>query len=383
LTPREEVPTMRPEVMMSRRSWGSIYQRPDSPRWYIRYPSGTRTASGRTSYVVRAVGTKKEAKAALKELRKRLLVGELRPPTRSRGSVTDTTLATAIEEYKRTLGRTKDHGIGGCPVTSLDTRSIEQFLATLENLAPASVRGHLATISASLNRLVKQDRLDENPAAQIRPPKAKTAARAVLNRTEVGKLLDACEPVPQLRTLVLAGLFTGARLGELLDLRWCDVDFERRVLVVRRSKTGNVGTIRIHPTLEPEIRAHRTRLGRIPDARERIFPPLRGGSKRWRMDKLIIEAFDRAGIRRPGVCFHALRNTFATRYLEAGGNPRNLQALLGHSQLRTTEVYLRTVDEVSALEVEAVDVGVKAPEHTRSVPVRREGRPQKRRKPSA
>ena len=76
------------------------------------------------------------------------------------------------------------------------------------------------------------------------------------------------------------------------------------------------------------------------------------------MDKLMNETIKTAGIHRKGMCFHALRNTFATRYLEAGGNPRNLQRLLGHAQLRTTEIYARSVDEQTATEVRSLDVGL-------------------------
>ena len=131
------------------------------------------------------------------------------------------------------------------------------------------------------------------------------------------------------------GLYLGLRVTEIADLDVADVDLAARSVFVRQGKGNRDRYVRISEKLAPFLQSW------IGERREGILIEGRNGRRvhgrtiRWRLAR----AARLAGIA-VHVHPHLLRHTFATHFLETGGNIRNLQALLGHSDLATTAVYL-------------------------------------------
>ena len=119
----------------------------------------------------------------------------------------------------------------------------------------ATVNRALMVIGGTFNRLVKLGRLRENPVTRVTKGKEVRQPRVVLTKDEARRLIDACEPA--LRPLVVAGLYTGARLGELLRLTWADVTFGTGTgtgtISLFRPKVGNASRIPLHPRLAEEL----------------------------------------------------------------------------------------------------------------------------------
>jgi len=173
---------------------------------------------------------------------------------------------------------------------------------------------------------------------------------------------------------------SGLRLTELLRLRIKDVDLERLQLAVQFGKGSKSRLTMIPPKLEPVLRAHRERLRELhkrdreaglpgvelPEALERKWPkagekfiwfwywPSRNLMRDHRsgivrrhhvldvtFQKAIREAVERAGFDKR-VSPHTLRHSFATHLLASGASLRDLQDLLGHADISTTEIYLHT-----------------------------------------
>lgn len=161
-----------------------------------------------------------------------------------------------------------------------------------------------------------------------------------LSPEEVNRLLAACRASawPKLRLLVLMAITTGARKGELLGLRFGDLDLTARTAELARTKNGDRRVLPLHEAVIAELR--RTGIGR---PEELIFPGRRGLPRvieaPWR------RALKDAGLQ--GVCFHSLRHTAASHAVRSGKSLYQVGKLLGHRSPAVTQKYAHLlVDDV-------------------------------------
>ncbi len=128
----------------------------------------------------------------------------------------------------------------------------------------------------------------------------------------------------------------GLRVSELARLKWTDLDFERGLLFVRKSKGGKERVVMLPASLVEELQAYKKRQQPITFVFEGA---LAGKPLCKRTFQAVFEkGCEKAGIAK-GAGIHSLRHSFATHMLEAGTDLRFIQALLGHSSLKTTERY--------------------------------------------
>jgi integrase len=107
-------------------------------------------------------------------------------------------------------------------------------------LSPTTVHHRHVALKMALRRAVELGTLVRNPADFTSPPRPDRPQMRVLNETEVGCLLRALDGTPAELVGFLA-LMTGARLGELLALRWCDLDLDAQVMYVRQTLVEHLG----------------------------------------------------------------------------------------------------------------------------------------------
>jgi len=257
---------------------------------------------------------------------------------------------------------------------------IEQFLSWLATDRKVAVSTHKQALAALLFLYRNVLGVDLPWLSEFERPKTPVRLPSVLSREEVSALLDAMEgPIADLARLVYG---TGMRLMEALRLRVKDVDFQRRLIVVREGK-GNKDRVVMLPdrcgsALREQLhRAHllwaQDRADKIPgvemsESLARKYPraaeswpwfwvwpsptlsvdPRSGVRRRHhlyeeRLQRALRNAVKRAGIARH-VTVHTLRHSFATHLLEGGYDIRTVQELLGHADVSTTMIYTHVLN---------------------------------------
>ncbi len=159
---------------------------------------------------------------------------------------------------------------------------------------------------------------------------------SVLSPEEVVQLIQSAQPGRQ-RVMVQTAYACGLRINELLHLRVTDIDSARMVVVVRQGKGRKDRLAPLSSHLLADLRGYwrqyRPATWLFPGLN--VGQPLTDGTfHRW-----FQELVRRAGFRKRVTC-HTLRHSFATHLLEAGVDLVTLQALLGHSHVRSTVGYL-------------------------------------------
>jgi site-specific recombinase XerD len=241
-------------------------------------------------------------------------------------------------------------------VTAADVRpaDLRRFLAdeATRRPAPSSQARTVAALKCFFRFLLENEQIERDPAQVLRTPRKREALPDVLNRRELTRLLETVEQDDvwerkhdgkrERDRLLLALLaYAGLRRSELLGLDWTDVDLERRLLKVRTAKGGRQRIVPIHPALEPlfvdylRVRAH--------DPEPALFVGVQG---RRLSQTIMTQTFLRyaraAGVtERKRVTPHTLRHVFASELLRAGANLRQIQELLGHKHLDSTQRYTR------------------------------------------
>jgi integrase len=168
---------------------------------------------------------------------------------------------------------------------------------------------------------------------------------------EIRRFLNASEAEgPKVRNMYYTAICTGLRAGELASLRWDDVRFDNRLIIVQRSFDGPTkrGKIRHVPIMDPLLSVLRE--WRMVNPGDWVFPNEKGNMHRP-SDRVFQEVFhrvlDRAGFPkaiRGGktkryIVFHSLRHTFASHWVMKGGDMYKLQKILGHQSIIMTQRY--------------------------------------------
>jgi len=257
---------------------------------------------------------------------------------------------------------------GNFPLCNIRRQQIQGFVTDKMTKQQFSWKTsfHLRNLLSKIfSTAVDWEYLQANPASGVKlPQRPLREPSRFLTRSEVSCLLSALDE-PE-RTLVLMAVLTGMRIGELLALRWKNVDFDRRTVRVREAvyeghnstpKTqGGIRDIPFGPTLEQALRRHAG--SRIPDD-SLVFPSRNGTHLRPGnlLKRCLYPACAKAQLRR--FSWHDFRRTRATLLSDMGEPLKTAQAQLGHASLSTTaEIYAQAVPESQRAAVERLERAV-------------------------
>jgi excisionase family DNA binding protein len=182
----------------------------------------------------------------------------------------------------------------------------------------------------------------------------------VLTADEETRLLAHC--APHLRPIVVFALNTGMRRGEILGLRWDQIDASGRSVRVTRTKGGRDRIVPLNDAAAGVVKAQRkTSHG------SHVFPSMKGREFMRTVDHSFGRACRLAGI--VGLRFHDLRHTFATRLIRRGADIITVQALLGHYSVTVTQRYTHSGADEKRRAVEALSRASESLLHGGDTPV--------------
>jgi integrase len=250
--------------------------------------------------------------------------------------------------------------LGRMKLDKIGVRNIEQFKAKMlkRKLSPKTVNNALAVLSKML-------RYAEETELIVKAPRIKLL-RAVLPDVdfltfeEADRLVRAADDRPDWQAMIITALKTGLRYGELCELRWQDVDLDVGRIMVRRSYTkGHVTTpkngkpreVPLSPKTMSLLRRHRG-LRHLQDGL--VFCKPDGGRRIHRRADVALKRVCRAAGLRP-VGWHVMRHSFASHLVMRGRSLKEIQELLGHSDIKQTMRYSHLAPAVKREAVSTLD----------------------------
>ncbi len=206
-----------------------------------------------------------------------------------------------------------------------------------EGLAKTTVNHYLKILKRSFNVAIDWGYAKDNPVRRVQQyPEYESKRERILTDDEEIRLLRFA-PV-HLRPILVVALHTGMRKGEILNLKWDDIDFQRREIHIRKSKTGRPRVIDINTTLLEQLTSLRK-----PISSTHVFTNPKTGKPYTKIQKSFERARILAGIE--DVRFHDLRHTFASRLIARGVDIIKVKDFLGHTSVKTTERYTHSSRE--------------------------------------
>lgn len=194
--------------------------------------------------------------------------------------------------------------------------------------------------------------LDYNPWTEERIARLKLRpnARRALTPDEVARLLDCA--TPEERTIITIALFTALRLGDIVRLKWNEIDFKKLWITRVTHKTGRTVSLPIVPPLADALRHWRDTRKKLLNS-EYVFPDqisrLRSDGNTEHISRSFKNLFEGAGIKTHdtdengrkfrAASFHSLRHTFVSSLIASGVNPLIVREAAGHSVMATTAGY--------------------------------------------
>lgn len=210
--------------------------------------------------------------------------------------------------------------------------------------SPASVNRELACLSSVFSMAMRMpyQYIRENPCFEVEKLLEENRRERYLSADEERRLLDACtDERAHLKPIILLAVNTGMRRGEILSLRWGQIDLARSVIHLKRTKSGKQRDVPINRAVMFELVKLRPESSRE-GAAQFVFPSARTGIAITHCRHSFAKACKLAGLE--DLHFHDLRHTAATRMAELGAEPSTIKDILGHADLRMTDRYTHAVE---------------------------------------
>lgn len=236
---------------------------------------------------------------------------------------------------------------GLCDLCAVQESDVQAFIADLRvrerfkrggKLSPVTIRKRSAALVTFLKWAHGAGLCGENSLVRVSLPKAGRRLPKTLTPDQVRKLLSAPATARD-RAILCLMLDTGLRLSEVAGLEMGDLDLTRGMIRVRHGKGDKERVVVFGDEAAAVLRAWLAERRGMEVAGDWVFVSSRGRLTASGVYQAIKDVADRVGLRKD-VHPHKLRHTFATEYLDAGGSIADLSALLGHTDIRTTMVYV-------------------------------------------
>ena len=339
--------------------------------WAFRIDAGIDERTGQRKQIYRSrFKTKREALEEMNKLKTEIMNGEYSEPSKTlfkdyiQSWLNDThKYEVKISSFEVDETMVRVHLIPffqSTPVAKIATYDIDQLYAQKLNdsLANSTVKKMHNLLSKALQKAVKWGLIKSNPAKNASPPSIYKQRKQIWTVEEAKTFLEVCEQENELIPFLLA-IFTGMRRGEILALRWKNVDLEKGVIHVEeslaRTKANGLFTktvktshserdVYVSSSLKETLIEYRqqqepTELGLV------IASKAGGYLEPRNLLRKLQSLTKKANV--PKIPFHNLRHTHATILMRMGENPKVVSERLGHARVGITlDIYSHTNEEM-------------------------------------
>lgn len=233
-------------------------------------------------------------------------------------------------------------------INSIKPDKIEKFkdyLKTERKSSNSTINKYISALSKMYNLGISNKLINYNPVKEVKKLREDSFKIRYLSREEEERMFDIISSdYKYLQPIIICALHTGMRKGEILNLKWSNVDFEFNFIEILKTKSGKTRKIPISDTLLNVLREQ-------PQTHEYVFTNTYTGKPYTDIHNSFRMILTKANIN--NFRFHDLRHTVATRLVEKGIDLIVVKEILGHSKIDTTMRYAHAVPK---RKLEAIEV---------------------------
>lgn len=252
---------------------------------------------------------------------------------------------------KKPLSHKRDEGLiknlmeefSGKKLSEITPKMIERYKEKRKQIvSPATVNREVACLKCMFNKAIEWKDARENPVSGIELLAENNKRIRYLEREEIKTLIDNCDKY--FRPVVITALNTGMRRGEIINLKWENVDPKRGIIYLLDTKNGTQREVLMNEVVKKIF----TELHRRKKS-EYVFTK-KDGEHYKDVQKFFVAALKKSGI--IDFRFHDLRHTFASHLVMMGVDLKTVQELMGHKKIEMTLRYshLSPAHKKSAIE---------------------------------
>ena len=260
--------------------------------------------------------------------------------------------------YKHLVGFTKGHDVTFAEVNEDFLKGFKKYLLNgkvtkgNQNLSTCSASSYLNKVKAALNQAFIDRIITYNPGKAVKGIKVPDGNREFLVAEELRRLNDTPCAIPIIKSAFLFSCITGLRWSDVNKLVWREIIYSevesQYKIHFAQKKTKEY---QYHPITDAALRL----LGERGKDDERVFKGLRYSA--WHNLRLAQWVAD-AGINKK-ITYHCSRHTYAVLLLASGGDIYTVSSLLGHKNLKTTQIYAKIINPIKNKTVELLpDIGI-------------------------
>lgn len=209
---------------------------------------------------------------------------------------------------------------GDISLQHINQQKLEEYLQS-QKISPASLNREIAFLKFLFKKAVEWNYLAYNPAEKLQKQKVQQKPIKYLTNEEIKTILKNSNE--EFKKIILFLLYTGLRLSEFVNLKWSDIDFNKKIITIQKTKSYKVRYIPLSDVVEKILLSWKSR-----------EKPCRYSGDY--ISHYLIKLGKKLNIK---LSPHLLRHTFASRLVMQGVSLRVVQELLGHSDIKTTMVY--------------------------------------------
>ena len=240
--------------------------------------------------------------------------------------------------------------INNMPLQMITTRIIDQFISASTASSKHSASLYYRTLKAAFNKAIVWNYLQENPFNKIKAPKVPKSFPVFISESELLIILSDTQ-MQLMKDIFTTAFYTGMRLGELLNMRWNWIDFSQNIITIKNSSEFNSKNkkeriIPIHSkvssilqTRQPVSAWRFSQDGLGKDQNDLVF----FRKKNIKLNEDFVSKQFKKAVREANlndkIHFHSLRHSFASALVQRGISLYAVKELLGHGNIKTTQIY--------------------------------------------